>query len=205
MRFYLLSSLSLFVVLVSACGQRAATHVPESISGSATAERHSDGSVEVRETTSKEMARVDSSMSKLAAVDKRFPRPEIPICVPAVKALRVRPSGFVELSDGRVIRLDGVSCSAHGIEVLSRVLIGETTSLLVVPTAEASDQVVPADVWTVEDLEDGNVSHSSPAETALTSGWCDVESTSTSKHTERYAALVDAFREERQRNFGVAR
>lgn len=166
-----------------------------------TAELDGDGNVRTRKATSSELAQLDGVQLKIDAVDRRYPRPEIPKGVTPIEAVRLSPPGIVELADTRTIRLDGVICNDIGVAFLSRLLIEVGTSLLVVPTAPVSDQPTPSDVWTVEDRGGGTISYEFPVETALKNGWCDVEPDSSSKRKDRYTAIVAAFSKERH-DFG---
>jgi hypothetical protein len=193
----------LLLTALALCG--AACQRREQLSGGGTvAIKKMDGTIVTRKATSDELAEVETMERKGAAVDEVFPRPEPPARAKLSKGVRVLPPGSVELTDGRIIRLDGVRCpSPLGLDYLSRILVGTDTFLLVIPTGEAEDHTVPADVWTVE-RSGTSVSYSSPAETAITSGWCDPERTITGRHTERYEALADAFGDERAKFSGDA-
>jgi hypothetical protein len=191
----------LLLVLGSSCGACQREH---SLSASSTAVLEADGTVHTRKTTAEELAGVEDIERRGAAVDQLFPRPTPPPGAPLFKGIRVLAPASVELTDGRIIRLDGVRCSPLGLDYLSRFLLAPDTSLVVVPTGEAQDHVVPADVWTV-DRSGTAVIYSFPAETAITSGWCNPERTATGKHIERYEALANAFSNERARFVGNAR
>jgi hypothetical protein len=75
--------------------------------------------LQTRESTSRELADVQAVQGKLDAIDRRFPRPEIPDGASQAKALRVLPPGAVELRDGGVARLDGIGCFAGGLDYLA--------------------------------------------------------------------------------------
>jgi hypothetical protein len=173
-------------------------------SASSTAVLNADGTVRTRNATSQELADVEAVERKGASVDKLFPRPEPPASASLSKGARVLPPSSVQLTDGRVVRLDGVRCSPLGLDYLSRFLLAPDTSLLVIPTGEAEERTIPADVWTV-DRSGTAVIYAFPAETAITNGWCDPERTTTGRHTERYEALAKAFGDERAKFAGNAR
>jgi hypothetical protein len=193
--------LTILVTILSGCDHHSAGESSRTLRAYATGEVDKNGNVRHRESTSDEMAQLDAQELKNAEIDRRYPSPEIPKGVTPLKAIRISPPGIVELADTRTIRLDGVTCSDIGVAFLSRLLIDPETFLIVVPTAPVSDQATPADVWTVEGLGSGTVGYSSPVETALKNGWCDVQPNSSSKRKVRYAAIVAAFRKER-RDFG---
>jgi hypothetical protein len=186
-----------FVValLLVGCQQHEASQGSH-VTATSTAVLNEEGNVRTRAPTQVEFAAVKASAEKLREIDRQFPRPAIPARISPAKATRMLPRAAIELTDGRAVRLDGIRCSPIGLKHLSRLILDPNVSLLVVPTGPASEQVVPAEVWTAETLDDGLVTYSLPAESALTSGWCDVEPTATSRHNDRYAALVAAFRGE---------
>jgi hypothetical protein len=187
------------LVQLTACQQHDASQT-----GASVAAVDQQGNVHTREPTAEELARVQTSQDKIEEINRRFPRAEIPAGVSPSTAVGVLPTGAVELSDGRKVRLDGLKCSDAGLEYLARLLVDPNSSLLVVPTGQIKDGVVPADVWTLEKLDGGALSYSFPAETALTSGWCDVDP-SMSKQNDRYRSLVEAFHTERQAAARAAR
>jgi len=191
----------LVLVLASSC---VACQREHSVSASSTAELDADGAVHTRKATAKEVVALEDIERRVAAVDKVFPSPTLPPGAGLFKGVRVLAPASVELTDGRTIRLDGVRCSPVGLDYLSRFIVAPDTSLVVVPTGEAQDHVVPADVWTVE-RNGAAVMYSFPAETAIKSGWCDPERTATAKHSARYEALAKAFSDERAKFGGNAR
>jgi hypothetical protein len=172
------------------------------VSATVAAESNEQGQTKVRSPTAAERANLDETMRKMAQVDARFPRPPIPKNVPSDLPIGVTAPGIVELQNGRHIRIDGVSCSNQGIEILRRMMIDKTTRVIIIPsTSDPSKDPMPADVWTVDSfLQDkmpgAGLDYSNVVETAITSGWCTVEPTATSKHNERYAALETAFARE---------
>ena len=191
----------LFSVLALSC---LACHREHALSASSTAVLDADGTVHTRKATAEELADLKDIERRGDAVARLFPRPTPPAGAELLKGVRVLSPASVELTDGRIIRLDGVRCSALGLDYLSRYLLSPGTSLVVVPTGAVQDRTVPADVWTVD--RDGTaVIYAFPAETAITSGWCDPERTATARHADRYEALAKAFGDKRAQFPGNAR
>ena len=191
----------LLAVLASSCAACQREHSPPV---PPTTVLDSDGTVHTRKATAEEVADLEDIERRGDAVAKLFPPPTPPANTELFKGVRVLAPASVELTDGRIIRLDGVRCSALGLDYLSRYLLSPGTSLAVVPTGAVQDRTVPADVWTVD--RDGTaVIYVFPAEMAITSGWCDPERTSTARHADRYEALARAFSDRRARFPGNAR
>lgn len=185
--------LAILLTLLSGCDRHSSAQHPEDPTATSTAELDQNGNLRIRQPTSAEISGRKTVEAKIAEVDRRYPRPEIPKGVLPSKAVRMLAPAIVELADGRRFHLDGVTCSDTGLQYLSRLMINPETAILVVPLADSADQPSAADVWTLEEST-GQTSYSSPVETALTSGWCDVQSGPSSRHKDRYAALVSAFR-----------
>lgn len=192
-------SASFFICLALICS---ACDRSDHRSSTSTAVLDADGTIRTREATAQEQAGVEDLEQRGAAVDTVFPRPMPPTERPHYRGVRVLAPGSVELTDGRVIRLDGVRCSSLGLEYLSRYVLAPDTSLLVVPTGDAHAGAISADLWTV-DHSGGAAIYMFPAETAITSGWCDPDGTG--KHAPRYEALAKAFANERAKFLSDAR
>lgn len=103
--------------------------------------------------------------------------------------------GVIKLSDGMLIRLDGISCSKEGLSNLSRLLLNPESSVAFQAQPLAGVQPVPARIWLVDSLDIGDVkptlSYSRVAESALLSGWCVPAKTETSAGLDdRYAEIA---------------
>ena len=168
------------------------------ISASATAETSSDGSVKVRKSTANEKARLDGDIQKRKQVDDRFPGSPTPWGSSSERVTDVSAPGVLRLAGGRIVQLDGIRCNEEAVGYLRRMLQDSSVSVVVVTSGESTTQPIPAEVWTADtDLQTKGLaiapSYSNIVETAITSGWCQVEATRTSKHNERYSALAKAF------------
>jgi len=158
----------------------------------------SDGSAKVRKATEREKAGLKESTEKREAVDARFPGSPAPWGSPSERVTDVSVPGVLKLKGGRSVQLDGIRCNEEAVGYLRRILQDNTVSVVVVPSVESPTQPIPAEVWSADtDLQSKGLA-TSPAysniiETAITSSWCQVEATPTSKHNERYAALAKAF------------
>lgn len=168
------------------------------ISSSATAELTPAGSVRIRSPTNVEEMAVEMATKRREAVDARFPGSAPPWGMPSERVVRLDAPGILQLEDDRKVRLDGIRCDERGVRYLRRVLFDTTVSVVVLPSDGSKITPIPADVWTVDtDLpQKGHASsrsYSNLIEGAITSGWCKVEQTATSRHNARNAALAKAF------------
>ncbi|HET6912519.1 MAG TPA: hypothetical protein VFH71_04125 [Rhodanobacteraceae bacterium] len=179
-------------VFVAACGEQ---HNSE-FSASATAEQLSNGSVKIRSSTSGEKADVEEAIKKRDAIDSRLPGSSIPLNAPSSRVTEVTAPGILQLADGRKIRLDGIRCeNTAAIGYLRRILRDKSVSVIFLPSGQKISPI-PAEVWMVDtgvQSATSSPAYSNLNETAITSGWCQVEATPTSKHNARYAALAKAF------------
>jgi hypothetical protein len=180
--------------LVVGCGRRDA----HEMSATAAAEASADGSVQVRKATAIEKASLAEDIAKRKTIDERFPASPTPWGAAGERVVAVSVPGVLELEGGRKIQLDGIRCNEQAVGYLRRVLQGDTTSVVVVTADASAGQPTPAEVWTADtDLQLKNLatgpSYSNIVEAAITSDWCKVETSATSKRNERYAALARAF------------
>lgn len=132
-------------------------------------------------------------MKKLKAINVRFPSTPSPIGAPSERVTEISVPGILKLEGGRRVRLDGIRCAEEAVGNLRRIMQGDTSSVVVLASGASATQPIPAEVWLVDRLSTSQAAYSNVAETAITSGWCNVETTSTSKQNERYAALAEAF------------
>ena len=170
----------------------------QEISATAAAVASSDGSVQTREVTARERAELDEAIRKGKAIDEHFPGSPTPWGSASERVTDVSVPGVLKLVDGRSIRLDGIRCDEKAVGYLRRILQDKGVSVVVVPAEGVTTQPIPAEVWSVDpDLQQQGLakspSYSNIVETAITSDWCVVEASLTSKHNERYAALAKAF------------
>ncbi len=181
-----ITSLTL-VAALAGCGNGE----PMRIEASATAES-CGGTVSTREATSEESTSVRALMALGEDINRRFPPSPTPFNAPSWKVVRATDTGVLELSDGRHVVMDGVSCTAEGIGYLRRLVIDDDTTLAVSPHSSGSP--VEAELWSVTTFEDDETkSYSAVAETALTSGWCVPKASATNPHNGRYEALAREF------------
>lgn len=188
------------IVLVGSCAFVVGCEKQRSIEVSAgiTAEASSDGPTVVRKPTRQEVAGLNEVIAKREAVNARYPGSQTPWGASSERVIEILVPGILELQDGRRVRLDGVRCGEKAVGYLRRALQDETTKVAFLPSVESHTDPIPAEVWSVDtDLQAKNLatgpSYSNVTETAITSGWCEVEATATCKHNERYAALAKAF------------
>ena len=186
------------IVACSAVAVGCTRHADPEIAASAAADARPDGSIVDRESTAAERTSLKGTVEKHETVDAQYPRPQPPYGVPTQKVVRVSVPGLIQLEGEHTVRMDGIVCDEQAISYLRRLLLDETVSVVVTPSAANLGEPTPADVWTVDSFlqtKDSNapLSYSNPIETAITSGWCAVEATATCKHNDRYAALARAF------------
>jgi hypothetical protein len=171
--------------------------VPYSLSASATAEKRSDGTISVRDTTSEELAGVSSIDAKLAPINKLYPAEDPPQNGPRLKAVRVTVPGLIYFKNAPTVRIDGISCSQQGIERISKAILSPSDSVVILPSGTKSLNPLPAVVWTVFSGSDKWLGafqmFSSVADLALMNNWCVAEHSPTSKYNDRYTALAKAF------------
>jgi hypothetical protein len=168
------------------------------VSASATAVSMSDSSIQTRKSTAREKASVEESIAKTEAVNAQYPGSPTPWGATAERVVQISVPGIVELQSGKKVRIDGIRCDEKAVGYLRRILLQETVSVIVLPSREAAAQPIPAEIWTTDkDFQNKGLAaspaYSNITESAITSGWCQVEATQTNKHNERYAALAKAF------------
>jgi len=181
--------------LTLGCGSQSGHEV----SATAAAEASSDGSVQSREATTREKAELDEIIQKKGAINERFPGSPTPWGAASESVTDVSVPGVLKLAGGRSVQLDGIRCDEKAVNYLRRILQGEAVSVIVLPAEGATTQPIPAEVWSADnDLQRQGLAkspaYSNVVETAITSGWCEVVASPTSKHNERYAALAQAFK-----------
>ena len=170
----------------------------QEISATAAAVASSDGSVQTREATARERAELEEAIKKGKAIDERFPGSPTPWGLASERVIDVSVPGVLKLVGGRSIRLDGIRCDEKAVGYLRRILQGKGVSVVVLPAEGVTTQPIPAEAWSADTgLQQQGLakspSYSNVVETAITSDWCQVQVSPTSKHNERYAALAKAF------------
>jgi hypothetical protein len=102
--------------------------------------------------------------------------------------------GVIELTDGRRVRLDGLTCSPDGVALLRRILLKPGTKVAI---QEKSEKIpVSANVWTVEESEPPKIYYAPSfiGDFAVTSGACTPDASSNSDSLPRYTALLEGMR-----------
>ncbi len=186
--------LALGCALTMSCRERDTNEV----SVAATTEASSEGSVKARKATATEKARLEEDNQKIKAIDERFPGSPTPWGSASERVTDISVPGVLKLAGGRSVQLDGIRCNEEAVGYLRRILQDDTVTVVVVPSGGSTTQPIPAEVWSADtDLQSMGLAtspvYSNIIQTAITSAWCQVEVTPTSKHNERYAALAQAF------------
>jgi hypothetical protein len=172
-------------------------------SASATAIMKSDGAIETRDASKKEIARLEQSLERHNEIDKEYPGPmqydEIrKLHLYEVQAVNMQ--GVISLKDGPDIILEGVKCEFKIQNYLAKLLSSEDDRIAFIPSNGKDMTPIPSYIWHADislmkdpELKDfiKGPSYSALNETVLTSGWCVPEKTKTRKYYERYKALEE--------------
>jgi hypothetical protein len=194
--------ISIFLLLiVIACSE---SHGEKAeISGTATAIRKSDGTIETRDASKKEKERLKQSLERHSEIDENYPGP---LQYAEIRKLQlyevksVNSQGVIALKDGPDIILEGVKCDFKTKNYLAKLLSTEDDRIAFIPSSNRDMTPIPSYVWHADlsimkdpELKDfiKGPSYSALNETALTSGRCLAEKTKTHKYYERYKALEE--------------
>jgi hypothetical protein len=129
-------------------------------------------------------------MARHEAIDARYPGSQTPLGARSERVLEVSVPGILKLESGRTVRLDGITCNAKAVGYMRRVLFDHGVTVVVLPSTNSQTSPVPAEVWMVDKSFQDATSYQNINETAITSHWCEVKTSSTSKYNARYAALA---------------
>ncbi len=190
-----ISCLLLATIALASCSEATSERSPAELSGSATAEGDASGRVVVRQPSPEEFSSVRNLRAEIDYIDAEYSRSPVPtLNAPLYRVRSVKTDGQIALQDGNVVRMDGVDCSEEGIGYISRLLLADDVRVAFRPIRPDSTGATPAEVWMVDVsyLRSGahSPSYSLLAETALVSGWCVPDKTSSGVRHERYRALA---------------
>jgi len=198
MKYYLLKILSLIITVTSFCIAIATADDRVTVSGSATAEKHADGTITSRNPTSSEANSLDALRSHLKEIDRKYPGPQIPKNAQLFRVTSVDKSGNITLENGQQIRLEGMKCSPETPDYLRRLLTGDMDRITYVLSSTSKDNPAGAYIWhaSLSMMNDPEMkkyitspSYSPLNEGALTSGWCTPERSSSNAYNDRYEEL----------------
>jgi hypothetical protein len=140
------------------------------------------------------MASVDALDEKIASINNRYPAPDPPQNATRLKAVRIEAPGLIYFDNAPTVRIDGIRCSKHGIELISKKVLDPKASVVISTSAPNSRNPLPAVVWVAykdSDKEPGTFDMASAvADAALMNHWCEAEYSPTNKYNDRYAALA---------------
>jgi hypothetical protein len=140
-------------------------------------------------------SRVNAIREMMRSVARTYPSPELPRAdpwnVPSFVVSDFVTDGVIELEGGRLVRLDGLTCSADGVALLRRILLTPGTKVAVVMKSDSGPS--RADVWTVEHPTK-SYGPSFVGDFAVTSGACTPDVSSNSDNLPRYTALFEGVR-----------
>ncbi len=168
------------------------------VTGSATAEKHADGTITTRKPTSSETKSIDSLRNNLKEIDRKYPSPQIPTNPNLLKVSSVDDSGTISLENGQRVLIEGVKCSTQGITYLRKLLTGESDRVVYIPSSSTNRNTIRAYIWhaslslmNAPELKKYKMgtAYSPLNETVLTSGWCIPEKSANNAYNDRYEAL----------------
>lgn len=168
------------------------------VSGSAVAERHADGTITSRKPTSSEIIALEVSRNNLKEIDCKYPGPEIPKNAKLFQVISIDNKGTITLENGQRIRLEGMKCSPETPDYLRRLLMGDMDRVVYILSSSQKDDPAAAYIWyaSLSLMNDPEMkefitgpSYSVLNEAALTSGWCTPERSSSNAYNDRYEAL----------------
>ena len=168
------------------------------VSGSAAAERSSDGTISSRPATPAEIEDLHQFGNRLKKIDNKYPGPQIPKNAKLFRVTSVDNNGIIILENGQRIRLEGMKCSPETPDYLRKLLMGDKDRVAYILSSTSNDNPAGAYIWhaslsLMDDPEMKNFitgpSYSPLNEGALTSGWCTSERTSSNAYNDRYEAL----------------
>ncbi len=188
---------SVFVAVVFSTGIVSADDKAK-VSGSAAAERSSDGTISSRPATPEEIEDLHQLGRRLKEIDSKYPGPPIPKDAKLFRVTAVDNTGTITLENGQRIRLEGMKCSSETPDYLRRLLMGDLDRVAYIVSSKGQDSPASAYIWhaSLSMMNDAEMkkfitgpSYSPLNEGALTSGWCTPERSSTNAYNDRYEAL----------------
>jgi hypothetical protein len=189
--------ISVSVVILCSASIVSATDKAQ-VSGSATAERNSDGTITSRPATAAEIADLQRFGKRLKEIDRKYPGPQIPKNAKLLRVTSVDNNGNITLENGQRIRLEGMKCSPETPDYLRKLLMGDMDRVVYILSSASNANPAGAYIWhaslsLMNDPElKGSItgpSYSPLNEGALTSGWCTPERSSSNAYNDRYGAL----------------
>lgn len=167
-------------------------------SATAVAEKKCDGAIASQQATTTEIKRMEEFRIRLQEVDRKYPGPEMPKNAKLFRVISIDNNGIISLENGRRIRLEGMKCSSKTPDYLRGLLMGDMDRVIYKPSSAKSDDPSAAYIWHADLslMNDPEMkkfirspSYSLLNETALMSGWCTPERSSSNAYNDRYEAL----------------
>lgn len=177
------------VIFLAACGDAPNGGVSKpALSASATV-TNVDGKLSKQTPSAQDLERVKALDAKLAAIDAEYPPPQFDSKAELHRVVEVRPDGVILLQGGVALKPDGIQCSAAGIANMSKLLLDDTARVAFNGAVDSTSSM-PVEIWLVDVSDQRSPRYSMIADTALTSGWCEPQKTTTTKLYPRYVALA---------------
>lgn len=169
------------------------------ISASATASKNKNGEIITRDATKAELNSLDDFQKNIGRINKKYPRPELPIKEQAYKVISISDNGLFNLENGKKVKMSGIICDAQGINFVKKFYRNKYELLAFSsPKTENSDEYVAAYIWSVDssfmhDPETKGIftgpSYSGMNDTVILNNWCEIDFKNQSKYHNRYIAL----------------
>ena len=186
-------SLTLFLItLPSGCSKDDTTTVAEdgtitiTVSATATAIRDSSGNISVRDATKDEEDSITAQHNELRKIDNKYPVPKPSQNMDSFAVKEITENGIFILENDLKIKMDGITCSASGAEILNRFIDKDSEKLSFHEERKLPDGVIEAYVWVVDETIQ---SYAFLNDAVILSKWCDIDFENPSKYHQRYVAL----------------
>jgi hypothetical protein len=171
------------------------------ISASATATKNKSGEIITRDATKAELNSLDDFKKNIERINKKYPRPELPIKEQTYEVISISDNGLFNLENGKKVKMSGIICDAQGIFFVKK-FYSNKNELLAFSSPEAanSDEYVAAYIWSIDssfmhDPETKDIftgpSYSGMNDTVILNNWCEIDFKNQSKYHNRYIALSE--------------
>ncbi len=189
--------LLLFALASLVCGSTGCTndHDKRTLHADVTSESTTSGRAVSRPASRRQVRDSEEYRRAIRAIDHDFPPHPLPTTAPKTfRAESVDSHGRVQLEEGPVVTLAGITCSQKGTGYLDKLLRSDNVRVAPVESVEASAKYVDSDLWIVDYSTVGETKvpgYTSVTEAALTSGWCNSLPSSDKEYRPRYEILEE--------------
>jgi len=171
----------------------------EEISASVTATKSKKGEIITRTATKTELNSLSDFKNNIERINKKYPRPELPIKLKTFKVISISNNGIFHLENGDKVKMSGIICNAQGIRYVKKFYSNKYERLsFSSPQAANSGEYVSAYIWSVDtsfmhapDAKDiiTGPSYSGMNDTVILNNWCEIDFKDKSEYHKRYVAL----------------